>query len=104
MDTKIDTKLLIKEASARFKHAESKIYLQEKYKSQLTVAHHGGLWEITPQLLAFLRTSPQYTIATDVYGNPVKIETAKLLGDAEVLYDRIMNSWLEEYTELQSNR
>lgn len=100
----MDTNKLIAEAKARFKHYESKLYLEEKYLNRLFIAAQGGMWVVTPELLGFLRTAPHSVILRDSYNNPVQVNSAELLEDAQALYDEVMLAWLTEYTELNTNR
>ena len=100
----MDTNKLLTEAKARFKHAESKLYLEEKYVNRLIIASQGGMWSITPEFLGFLKTAPEEVILRDIYNTPVKVNSDELLVAAQTLYDAIMLDWLTEFTELQSNR
>lgn len=100
----MDTNKLITEAKARFKHSESKLYLEEKYVNRLIIANQGGMWSVTPELLGFLKTAPDEVILKDNYNNPVKVNSAELLSEAQTLYSAVMLAWFTEYTELQSSR
>jgi hypothetical protein len=101
------TRILIDNIRDRFNHTESKLYLKEKYTNQLTVAFGGGMWTITPQLIAFLRQSSNsspYEILVDNYNNPHKIDREEFLALAITTYNKIMNQWYDEHTELQAKR
>lgn len=100
----MNTASLVKDAAARFKHSESKLLLQEKYTARLVIAHSGGMWQITPQFLAFLRTSQPYVVITDIYDTPHNICTVELLELAERVYESTMREWLEEHTQLSRKR
>lgn len=100
----MDTKELVRAAAARFKHSESKLQLHEKYGARLTIPYAGGLWNITPEFIAYLRGSSYEVVILDIYNTPIKIETAKLLDLAENTYKTIMNEWYEEYQLLNKNR
>lgn len=100
----MDTKELVRAAAARFKHSESRLQLQEKYSARLTVAAQGGMWTITPQFLAFLRTSPPLIVTTDIYNTPLSIVVKDLLDVAETVYATTMREWHQEYNELSKNR
>lgn len=104
INNSMDTKQLIQDARARFDHLKSKHQLSEKYKSQLTVTYQGGMWEITPQLLSYLKTSPDQTILVDVFQNPIKVDSKQFYEFAQSKYDSIMNSWYSEHQQLQRNR
>jgi hypothetical protein len=100
----VDTKTLITQAKARFKHQEAKLYLKEKYSNRLTLVSQNGLWSVTPEFLATLRSSPETVVLIDQYDNPVKVDTYELLAVAEELYNTVMNSWLQEWSELEKTR
>ena len=101
----MDTQSLIKDSKARFSHNAAKAYLKEKYKSKLIIAEQGGLWEITPSFLTFLATSNNNTfVLLDLYENPVKINKTDLLIKATTVYNEVMESWHQEWKELESKR
>lgn len=101
----MDSLNLIQEVKARFKHQESKIYLEEKYQNSLSFANQGGLWTASIELLTFLRTSTTDTVVIlDNYNNPVRVEVAELRDAVEQVYEEVMSQWHTEYTELQKNR
>lgn len=101
----MDTNKLIQEARARFKHQEAKTYLQEKYLSRLIMTSQGGMWNVTTEFLAFLRTSKnEQDVLIDSFNKPIKVNTKQLLLDTEALYSSVMSEWYNEFTELQSKR
>lgn len=100
----MDTQKLIKEAKARFKHQENKIYLQEKWNSKLVVVSQGGMWAVTQEFLAFLGTAPDNTVVLDYYGNPLKVNTKQLQEEAWTVYNNVMTEWFTEYEELKNLR
>lgn len=101
----MDTQNLIKQARARFQHQEHKLYLKEKYSNQLTVANQGGMWTITPELLVFLRTcSNETAILIDNFDKPVRVNIKQMLVDFEDVYQRVTESWYEEFQNSKSRR
>lgn len=101
----MSTKVLVNTARERFHHGESKLYLKEKYTSKLSIPYSGGLWEVTPQLISFLRTSSnEREILIDSYGNPVEIVRQELLDLILETHSKIMSEWLEEYRQLSKLR
>lgn len=100
----MDTKTLILEARARFKHQESKLYLTEKYQSQLTFASQGGMWTITPNLISFLRSSEESIVLIDNFNTPIKVDTKSLLSECEQIYRDVTETWLKEFENLQRIR
>ena len=69
----------------------------------LTVAYAGGMFAIDRTLIAFV-TATDCDIITDIYDNPVKINREEFIKFATSTYDNVMSRWLEEYTNLSSNR
>ena len=101
----MDTKQLIIESKARFKHNSAKAYLKDKYESKLIVADQGGLWKATPDLIAFLSISDRTnTVILDTYENPVNVEIRKLEVKLRETYNTVMEQWHTEWTELENNR
>jgi hypothetical protein len=96
---------LIATAKSRFNHNSAKKYLKEKYDSKLIVAEQGGLWRITPELIAILVIYPSKTlILEDMYGNPITINKNSFLSKASTLYDAVMTEYQKEWDELNSKR
>lgn len=100
----MDTQKLLKEAKARFKHHENKLYLQEKYKNRLQFASQNGMWTASTNLITFLVNAPETVILVDDFGNPTKVYTQQLREDAWKIYDTTMREWFEEYTALSDLR
>lgn len=101
----MDTENLIKEAKARFSHNAAKTYLQDKYKSKLSIAEQGGLWNITPDLLSFLASLEQERVVIiDSFNNPVKVNRRDLLVKLLTTYNSVMEQWHKEWAELENNR
>lgn len=96
---------LLAEIRARYDHHESKLYLKEKYKNSLTFANQGGMWTVTSEFIAFLRTtSTETVILCDNYNNPIEVSVKDLLTQAQSIYDSVMTSWLQEYSTLTKKR
>ena len=104
----MSTKILVADARARFNHHESKLYLKEKYSNLLCIPFNGGMWNISIELITFLRTpslsNNDTEILVDIYGTPIKIQREKFLEVATETYNRVMEQWLLEFTELSNNR
>lgn len=97
-------KNIIQEIKARFNHHESKLYLQEKYTNQLSLAAQGGLWTISPELIAYLKMADEETILVDNYNHPVRVNSAELLHTLQTHYKTVTESWLSEYNSLCEKR
>lgn len=95
----MDNQQLIAGIKSRFNHAQSKLYLQEKYSSQLWVIDQGGRWPCTPQFIAYLKHAPEYDILLDSYEIPLRVNTTQLLERITETRSKVMSEWLEEYTK-----
>jgi hypothetical protein len=101
----MDTKQLINDVKARFKHNSAKQYLKDKYQAKLLVAHQGGLWKATPELLGFLSISDRtYGVILDAYENPIRVDINQLQKKLRETYNTVMEEWHKELTELEKNR
>lgn len=101
----MDTNKLIQDAKARFDFNTQKQELKDKYEGKLIFADQGGLFTAGPNLFATLQSITQtYVVIIDNYGNPVKVESTKLLSKAINLYNVVMQEWLDELTSIQEVR
>lgn len=101
----MDTNKLIQDAKARFDFNTQKQELKDKYEGKLIFADQGGLFTAGPNLFATLQAITQtYVVIIDNYGNPVKVESTKLLSKAINLYNVVMQEWLDELTSIQEVR
>jgi len=79
--------------------------LRERIQTELHFAHNGGLFKITPELLAFVQTWPiEELYLEDVYQNPVEIDRQVFLITAQQHYHRVMNEWHQQHAELRKIR
>jgi hypothetical protein len=79
--------------------------LREKIQTDLHFTHNGGLFKVTPELLAFVKTWPVDEIyLEDVYENPIKIDRQTFLVTAQQHYQTVMNTWHQQYEELKTKR
>ena len=101
----MDTKQLINDTKARFKHNSAKQYLKDKYQAKLTVANQGGLWKVTPELLVFVDSAGSNDlILLDSYENPIKVNRLELLTLLRDTYNNVMVEWHSEFKNLENNR
>ena len=101
----MDTDALISHARARFDHVAAQRILKEKYAARLLFAHNGGMFRVTPELLAFVKTWPVDDLyLQDVYENPVKVDQQTFLITAQQHYQVQMNAWHNEYEQLRNKR
>lgn len=83
----------------------NKRILREKIQTDLHFAHNGGLFKITPELLAFVQTWPiDELYLEDTYQNPIQIEKSVFLVTAQQHYQRVMNTWHQQHAELRRIR
>jgi len=83
----------------------NKKILREKIQTDLHMAHGGGLFKITPELIAFVQTWPNDEIyLEDIYQNPILIDQPTFLVTAQQHYQKVMNLWHNEFEQLKKIR
>ena len=83
----------------------NKRILREKIQTDLHFAHNGGLFKITPELLAFVQTWPiDELYIEDTYQNPIEIDRQVFLVQAQQHYHKVMNRWQQQHAELKKLR
>jgi hypothetical protein len=83
----------------------NKQILREKIQTDLHFTHNGGMFKVTPELLAFVQSWPiDILYLEDVYQNPVEIDKQVFLVMAQQHYHRVMNEWNDQYNELRKIR
>ena len=83
----------------------NKQILREKIQTDLHMAHNGGMFKITPELLAFVQSWPISSLyIEDVYQNPVEVDKQVFLVTAQQHHHRVMNAWHDQYAELRKIR
>ena len=83
----------------------NKRILREKIQTDLHIAHKGGLFKVTPELLAFMQGWPiDDMYLDDTYGNPIQIDRHVFLVIAQQHYQRVMNTWHQQHEELKKLR
>lgn len=101
----MDTKELIAQAKARYNHQQSRIALQSKYSAELTVTYGGGLWEVKPDLIAFVSAlSDDEVVLRDSYDNPIKVNRKEILELLKTKYNTVMLEWYNEHQSLAKLR
>lgn len=90
-------------ADSQFERAAYTKTLKESIYARLNVAHNGGLFFITPALIAFLSAMPgDEVVVEDTYGNPIRVNRPQLLDQARNQYTEVMAEWNDEINK--SNR
>lgn len=83
----------------------NKQILREKILTDLHVAHNGGLFFVTIDLIGFLTTWTDDTVyLEDTYHNPVEVDRIELLTLCKEHYQKVMNRWHQEHNELKRIR
>ena len=83
----------------------NKQILREKIQADLHLAHNGGMFKITPELLCFLKGWPVDVLyLEDIYQNPIEVDKQIFLVQAQQHYNRVMNEWHEQYEQLKKIR
>jgi hypothetical protein len=83
----------------------NKKILREKIQTDLHMPHNGGLFKITPELIAFVKTWPiDELYIEDTYQNPIAIDRQVFLVTAQQHYQTVMNRWHNEYEQLKKIR
>lgn len=83
----------------------NKQILCEKIQTDLHVTYNGGLFKVTPELLAFLGTYRYTTVyIQDTYQNPIEVDRDEFRTICEEHYQKVMNRWHQEHNELKRLR
>jgi hypothetical protein len=92
-------------ASARFDHAVHRKAMKERIEAQLVVAHGGGVFKATPELISFLSIwEDDHVFLEDIYSNPVEVNRIQLLASLRGAYRYAMNAWHNEFVESKKVR
>ncbi len=85
-------------ADAAFDHALYRKQLRERMQAELVFAQNGGLFKITPELLAFVQTwLTDELYLEDIHGNPIRLDRQTFLVRAQQHYQTVMNQWHVEF-------
>jgi hypothetical protein len=100
-----DTNQLVEQVRLATDYQINKQILREKIQTDLHIAHKGGLFKVTPELLAFMQGWPiDDMYLEDTYGNPIHIDRHVFLVIAQQHYQKVMNRWHQEHEELKKIR
>jgi hypothetical protein len=100
-----DINPLIDEIRLATDYQINKRILREKIQTDMHLAHSGGMFKITPELIAFVKTWPVDDIyLEDTYQNPIKIDRQTFLVTAQQHYQQVMNRWHNEHEQLKKIR
>lgn len=84
----------------------NKRILREKITTDLHMTYNGGMFKISPELVAFVATWPDDIMyLEDTYQNPIEIPDRKeFLSRAQQHYQQVMNRWHQAHNELKRTR
>jgi len=100
-----DIEKLTNEVRRATDYQANKKFLREKIQTDLHYAHNGGLFKITPELIAFTQGWPMDDMyLEDVYGNPIQVDRPVFLIQAQQHYQKVMNTWHQQHAELKKIR
>jgi len=103
MTTEIDS--LVEEIRLSTDFQVNKKILREKIQTDLHITHNGGMFKVTPELLAFVKTWPVDELyLEDIYQNPIQIDKQTFLVTAQQHFISVMNRWHQEYDQLKKIR
>lgn len=101
----MDVESLITDSKARFNHNSAKAILREKYENKLQVADQLGLWKADKETIGFLAAiDSQEIVMLDTFGNPVRVDRLVLLNKLVETYHTVMNTWYNEWKEIETKR
>ena len=87
-------------ADRAFDHALYRKQLRERIQAQLVLTKNGGMFKITPELIAFVKTWPVDELyLEDIHGNPIKLDRQTFLVQAQQHYQTCMNAWHNEFEQ-----
>lgn len=83
----------------------NKRILREKIQTDLHMTHNGGMFKITPELLAFVQTwQTEELYMEDIYENPIQVNRQAFLVTAQQHYQTVMNRWHQQYEDIKKIR
>jgi hypothetical protein len=100
-----DIEQLTNEIRVATNYQINKRILREKIQTDLQVPYNGGLFRVTPELIAFLNSwDTDELFLEDTYQNPIKINRTEFLSLSRQHYQMVMNSWHSQHDELKRTR
>ena len=83
----------------------NKRILREKIQTDLHVPYNGGLFKVSPELIAFLNSwDCDELFLEDTYQNPIKINRLEFLTKCRQHYQIVMNTWHCQHEEIRRAR
>lgn len=92
-------------ADSAFDYAQFRKSLRERMQARLVLTQNGGMFCITPELIAFVKTWPADELyLEDMHGNPCRLDRQTFLVQAQQLYQEVMNEWHQEFEKSKKIR
>lgn len=83
----------------------NKRILREKIQTDLHVPYNGGLFKVSPEMIAFLNVwDSDELFLEDTYQNPIKINRSEFLILCKQHYQMIMNTWHVQHEDIRRAR
>ena len=83
----------------------NKRILREKILADLHVPYNGGLFKVSPELIAFLHSwDSDELFLEDTYQNPIKVNRKEFLDLCKQHYQMVMNTWHCQHEEIRRAR
>ena len=100
-----DINQLVEQVQLATDYQINKQILREKILTDLHVPYNGGMFYVTPDIIAFLSTWPGDVLyIEDTFHNPIEINRIQLLELCREHYQKVMNRWHQEHAELKRIR
>lgn len=100
-----DIDQLVTEIRLATDYQVNKRILREKIQTDLQVTHNGGLFKVSPELIAFLNSwDSDELFLEDTYQNPIKVNRTELLSLCKQHYQMVMNTWHIQHDEIKRAR
>lgn len=100
-----DIQLLVDQIKLATDFQINKKILREKIQTDLHMTHNGGMFKITPELLAFVQTWPiEELYMEDIYENPIQVNRQVFLVTAQQHYQTVMNRWHQQHEDIKKTR
>jgi hypothetical protein len=100
-----DINQLVEQVQLATDYQINKEILREKILTDLHVPYNGGMFYVTPDIIAFLSTWPNDMLyLEDTFHNPIEINRIQLLELCREHYQKVMNRWHQEHAELKRIR
>jgi hypothetical protein len=100
-----DLEKLTQEIRLATDYQVNKRILREKIQTDLHVPYNGGLFKVTPELIAFLSAwNGDEIFLEDTYQNPIKINRLEFFTKCQEHYQMVMNTWHIQHEEIKRVR